>query len=397
MDCFNRAKALQEEIVAHRRALHQIPELQLELPKTVAYLRRALEECEISYELLVDGNAIVATVGTGQSPCIAIRADMDALPIEEETGLPFSSLHKGCMHACGHDGHAAMALVAAKILKEREKELDGTVKIFFQPGEEIPGGAYPMIQEGCMENPKVEAIVGLHEGGILTGVPCGSIGIRAGSMFASMDRFSIEVFGKGGHGAQPHQGVDPIQILSEINMGLQKIISRELPPTTPGLISVCQIHGGTTQNIIPDSVWEEGTARALSREAQDLIETRVKEISEGIAKAYRGRAEVNYERFYPVLINDEDFTAFFEDIAVEALGRDKVVRLLEPTMGGEDMAFFLQEVPGTYFLLSNAKVHEDGTVYPHHNSRFDVDEDQFYKGTGLLAETCWRYLKGGTQ
>lgn len=398
MDILQRAKELQEEIVKHRRELHKIPELELNLPKTVSYITKELAKMEIPYVLLVNGNAIVAEIGKKKDgKCIALRADMDALPIAEETGLDFSSTHPGKMHACGHDGHAAMALMAAKILKEREHLLEGKVKIFFQPGEEIPGGAKPMIEEGCMKNPTVDAVIGLHEGGILGEFPTGVIGVKSGAMMASMDRFKIIVHGKGGHGARPHEGIDPIIIISEINLALQKIISRELSPTAPCLISVCQIHGGTTQNIIPNDVWEEGTARALDEKTRDFMECRIREIAQGIAKTYHAQAEVIYERFYPVLKNDEKFTNFFEGIAREMFGREEVVRLSEPTMGGEDMAFFLQQAPGTFFILNNLKVSSDGITYPHHNSKFDVVEDVFYRGTALLAETAFRYLKGGEQ
>lgn len=398
MDILQRAKELQEEIVRHRRELHKIPELELELPKTVSYLTKELKQANIDYHLLLDGNAIVAEIGKEDGgKCIAIRADMDALPITEQTGLSFASTHPGRMHACGHDGHSAMALVAAKILKERESQLKGKVKIFFQPGEEIPGGAKPMIDEGCMENPKVDAIIGLHEGGILGDFPTGIIGVKSGAMMASMDRFKIIVHGKGGHGARPNETIDPIIIISEINLALQKIISRELSPTSAKLISICQIHGGTTQNIIPDEVWEEGTVRALDGETQDYMEKRIQEIAEGIAKTYYARAEVVYERFYPVLNNDESFTNFFEQIAKDMFGDEQVQRIAEPTMGGEDMAFFLQQAPGTYFILSNLKTAEDGVTYPHHNAKFDVVEDVFYRGSALLAQTAFLYLNGGTQ
>ena len=224
-----------------RRDLHQIPELQLSLPQTVRYVCQQLDELGIPYYTLVGGNAIVATIqGKETGKCIAIRADMDALPIKENTGLPFSSKHEGRMHACGHDGHTAMALGAGMVLKDLASEFKGCVKIFFQPGEEFPGGALPMIEEGCMENPKVDAIIGLHAGYIYPGVDKGNIGVCSGAFFASMDRFRITVKGKGAHGAYPQLSVDPIPIACEIVSGLQKIISRELPPTSNALISVCE-------------------------------------------------------------------------------------------------------------------------------------------------------------
>lgn len=388
------AKKMEDEIIRDRRELHKIPELELNLPKTVKYITTELDKYNIKYKLLVNGNAIVAEIGKDGARCIAIRADMDALPIEEETGDEFMSTHKGVMHACGHDSHAAMALGAAKILKGMEDELPGKVKIFFQPGEEIPGGAKPMVDEGAMDNPKVDAVIGMHAGTLFDGVNKGSFGYKKGAMMASMDRFKIIVKGKGGHGARPQQAIDPIIIISEINLGLQKIISREIDPTTPALISVCQIHGGTTQNIIPDIVWEEGTVRTLNEDTRDFVEKRMGEISKYIAKAYGAEAELIYERFYPTVVNDPDFTEFVKNTAIDLFGEDSMVELKTPTMGGEDVSFFLNEAPGTFLALENPRVYPDGKIYPHHNSKFDIDESLMYKGCALFVEVTRRFLKG---
>lgn len=394
MKSLDLAKKMENEIIKDRRELHKIPELQLNLPKTVRYITGELEKYDIDYNLLVDGNAIVAEIGKVDGKCIAIRADMDALPIEEETGNEFKSTHEGRMHACGHDSHSAMALGAAKILKGMEDELNGKIKIFFQPGEEIPGGAKPMIDEGAMKNPKVDAVIGMHAGTLFDGVKKGAVAYKKGPMMASMDRFKLIVTGKGGHGARPHQVIDPIIIISEINLGLQKIISREIDPNIPALISICQIHGGTTQNIIPDVVWEEGTVRNLDENTRDLIEKRMSEIAENIAAAYNAKAEVIYERFYPTVINDEKFTEFVKNTAIDLFGEDDVIELKQPTMGGEDVAFFLQEAPGTFLALENPRVYDDGNIYPHHNSKFDIDESLMYKGIALFVEVATRFLKG---
>ncbi len=397
MNCLKRAKEIEDVIINDRRQLHKIPELQLSLPKTVAYVENELKKLDISYKKLVNGNAIVAEIGDYKGKCIAIRADMDALPIKEETSLSFCSTHEGKMHACGHDGHTAMALGACRILKENEKDLDGLVKIFFQPGEEIPGGAKPMIDEGCMENPKVDRVIGLHEGGIFGHLPTGTVGYKEDAMMASMDAFILKVKGHGGHGARPENFIDPIITISEINLALQKIISRELDPTKSALISICQIHGGTCQNIIPDEVWEEGTVRTLDEDVRDFVEKRMKEVSENIAKAFRCEAELDYKRYYPAVINDKEFTAYVKNIAQEILGDDKVIEISRPTMGGEDFAFFEKEARGTFLSLNNLKANKDGKVYPHHNSKFDVDESAFYIGSGLMAEVAYRYLKEGSK
>lgn len=395
MNFLKRAKEIEDLIINDRRELHKIPELQLSLPKTVAYVSKELDRMNVSYKKLVDGNAIVAEIGEYRGKCIAIRADMDALPIKEETGLDFSSTNDGKMHACGHDGHTAMALGVCRLLKENEKDLDGMVKVFFQPGEEIPGGAKPMIDEGCMENPKVDRVIGLHEGGIFGLLPLGTIGYKEGSMMASMDAFTLRVKGHGGHGAKPDYFIDPIITISEINQALQKIISREIDPTKSSLISICQIHGGTCQNIIPDEVWEEGTVRNLDEEVRDFVEKRMGEISTNIAKAFRCEAELEYKRYYPVVNNDPDFTNYVRDIAKDILGDEKVIEIKNPTMGGEDFAFFEQNTKGTFLSLNNLKAHKDGKVYPHHNSKFDVDERTFYIGSALMAEVAYKYLKEG--
>lgn len=393
MNFLEKAKNIEDTIIRDRRNLHKIPELELNLPKTVAYVEDQLKAMGINYKKLVNGNALVAQIGTYKGKCIAIRADMDALPITEETGLDFASTHPCCMHACGHDGHTAMALGACRLLKENEDKLDGLVKIFFQPGEEIPGGAKPMIDEACMKNPKVDRVIGLHQGGIFGIFPTGTISYKKGPMMAAMDTFIIKVKGHGGHGARPDSFIDPIATISEINLGLQKIISRELDPTESTLISICQIHGGTCQNIIPDEVWEEGTVRNLNEETRDFVEKRMGEIVENIAMAFRCEGVLKYKRCYPTLINDDDFTAYVKDIATDLLGKEKVIELKKPSMGGEDFAFFLKEAKGTFLSLNNLKVNPDGKIYPHHNSKFDVEENTFYIGAGLLAEIAFRYLK----
>lgn len=393
MYILSQSENIQKIIVNHRRNLHKIPELGLELPKTVSYIKSVLDEYGVKYKTLVNGNAIVAWInGEQEGRCIAIRADMDALPIQEETGFEYCSIHDGKMHACGHDAHSAMLLGAVKIINESKHLIKGCVKFLFQPGEEIPGGAKPMIDEGAMENPTVDAVIGLHCGGLLPGFKNGTIGIKSGALMASMDRFKITVNGAGGHGANPHTTIDPIIIISEINLALQKIVSRMISPTTAALVSICQIHGGTTQNIIPDSVWVEGTARALDEDTRDLIEKSITNISTNIAKAYGATADVVYERFYPVLINDDDFTNYFEKIAKDLIGEENVIRIEKPAMGGEDMAFFLQKAKGTFFFLNNLMPYPDGTIYPHHNCKFNLDESQFYKGTALLAKTAIDYL-----
>ena len=389
-------KQKEAKIIQIRRDLHQIPELELSLPKTVSYVCKQLDELQIPYHKLVDGNAIVALIeGKEKGKCIAIRADMDALPIKENTGLSFASKHEGCMHACGHDGHTAMALGACMVLKELSSEFKGCVKILFQPGEEFPGGALPMIEEGCMENPKVDAVIGLHAGYIYPGVEKGKFGACCGAFFAAADKFKIIIKGYGAHGAYPHLSIDPVPIACEIVSGLQKIISRELPPTTRALISVGQIHGGSGFNIIPDEVFIEGTVRVTDENERNFIAKRIEEIASGIAKSYRAEAKTVYDFRYPVLINDKDFTTFFVKNTKELFGDDSIHEISVPTMGGEDMAYFLQKAQGTFFVLSNPIIHDGGKIYPHHSDRFDIDESLFYKGTSAVLATVLKYLDLG--
>lgn len=390
LDYFKLARDNEELCIKMRRDLHQIPELELDLPKTSAYIKAKLDDFGISYEEYLGGNGISAVIdGAYSGRCLAIRADMDGLPINEETGLSFASLNPNQMHACGHDAHMAAALTAAKIINDNRDKLAGTIKFIFQPGEEIPGGARPMIDEGILENPKVDYIIGIHQGH-LADIDHGKIALRDGEMMASMDKFTLKIKGHGGHGASPQLTIDPIIISAEVLLGLQKIISRELSPVDSGLVSVCKINGGFSQNIIPDEVEMVGTARALDEDVRDKIERRIGEIAEGIAKTYGGSAEVNYERFYPVLKNHSQVNDFLREILADALGHD-LIDLPKPVMGGEDFAFYLEKVPGAYLFLSNLAPNTDGKVYGNHNSKFDLDEGLFYKAVGTFLAAAFEF------
>lgn len=393
MDVLKEAREIEKEIINWRRELHKIPELNLNLPKTSYYVQEKLKSFNIEFKTLVEGNAIVALIkGKDHGKTIALRGDMDALPIEEETGLSFSSIHKGCMHACGHDGHTAMLLGAAKILSENTDKFSGNVKLLFQPGEEYPGGAKPMIDEGAMENPKVDAVIGLHNGLINEKIPSGSIAYRDGCMMASMDRFLIKVIGKGCHGAYPQLGIDPIIVSSEIVLALQKIISREINTNVPSILSVCRINGGFSQNIIPDIVELEGTVRATDVETRNFIARRIEEVVKGICLAARADYKLEYDYKYPPVMNDKEFNKIFVEAAKKILGEKEIVEMPTPVMGGEDMAFFLEKAAGTFFFLANPKVYEDGKIYSHHSSKFDLDESYFYIGTALFVQTALDFL-----
>lgn len=385
-------KKVEPDIIACRRDLHQIPELGLNLPKTTQYIKDKLDKMGIEYYTLVDGNAIVGIIRGGQEgKTIGLRADMDALPIKEETGLPFAASGEW-MHACGHDAHAAILLGAAKVLNDNKDKLKGNVKLFFQPGEEYPGGALPMIEEGAMENPKVDAVMGLHVGTISKDVEKGKIGVCYGPMMASMDRILIKIKGKGAHGAYPELSVDPISVSAEVISALQRIISREKKAIDPAVLSICRIQGGFNQNIIPDEVELEGTVRTVNNETREMIAKRIDEITKGITSAMRADYELQYDFKYPPLINSEEFTKIFVESAKKIIPEEDIYVMKYPVMGGEDMAYFLEKAPGTFFFLSNPK-EVDGIVYPHHTSKFDIDESVFYKGAALLVQGVADYLK----
>ncbi len=391
MDIIQEVKKIEEEIINWRRDLHQIPELGLLLPKTVKYVSERLDEMGIEYYKLVDGNAIVGIIkGTGEGNTIALRADMDGLPIIEETGLDFASTND-CMHACGHDAHTAILLGAVKVLNNNRDKFKGNVKLLFQPAEEYPGGAKPMIEEGALENPKVDAVMGLHVGSISEDIPTGNIGICYGNLMAAADKVLIKVIGKGAHGAYPELSVDPITIASELVMSLQTIISRETKSTDPAVLSICRMEGGKSHNIIPDYMELEGTVRTLNNETRNRIAKRIEEITKGITQAHGATYEYEYDYSYPPLINNSDFTADFVESAKKIISEDEITEIKIPIMGAEDMAYFLEEVPGTFFFLTNLK-EIDGEFYGHHNSKFNIDESLFWKGSSLLIQATLDFL-----
>ena len=391
LDVKKEVKKIEKDMISWRRELHKIPELGLELPKTTQFVCDRLEEMGIPYKTLVNGNAVVGLIkGSGEGKTISIRADMDALPVQEETGLPFASTNNN-MHACGHDGHTTMLLGAAKVLNDHRGQFKGNIKLLFQPGEEYPGGAKPMIEEGALKNPKVDTIIGLHAGNISDGTPKGKIAISYGRMMASMDRMLIKVKGKGGHGAYPHNLIDPIVIAAEVITSLQTIASREIPAVEPIIVSICRVQGGFNQNIIPDEVELEGTVRTFNNKVRKKIAKRMEEKIKGITKSYGADYELQYDFKYPPLINHREYTEKFVQSAKKILPEEDIVELENPLMGGEDMSYFLEEVPGTFFFLSNMKA-IDGEIHSHHSSKFDMDEGEFWKGTALFVQTALDFL-----
>ncbi len=392
MDIIKTAKEVEKSIINWRRDLHQIPEIGLNLEQTSQYVIKQLEEMGIEYRKNIGVSGIVGLI-KGEKPgrTIALRADMDALPIKEETGLTFASKN-GNMHACGHDAHTAILLGAAKVLNENKDKIKGNVKLIFQPAEEGPGGAKPMIEDGALKEPKVDAIMGLHVGNLTENSKEGSIMVSYNNMMACLDRFKLKLIGKGCHGAYPETGVDPIAMAGYFISNVQSIISRELSPTDPAVVTIGKINGGFAYNIIPDSVELEGTVRAVDQKVRENIAKRIEDFAKGISETMRGTYEYEYVFGYPPLVNDKEFTKDFIESAKKIIPEEDIVEMKKPAMGGEDMAYFLNEVPGTFFFMSTPRA-VNGEYYPHHNSKFDINEEILWKGAALLIQGAMDYLE----
>jgi len=392
LDIIKSAKRVEESIINWRRDLHQIPEIGLNLEQTSQYVIKQLEEMGIEYRKNIGVSGIVGLIkGDKPGRTIALRADMDALPIKEETGLPFASKN-GNMHACGHDAHTAILLGAAKVLNENKDKIKGNVKLIFQPAEEGPGGAKPMIEDGALKEPKVDAIMGLHVGNLTENSKEGSIMVSYNNMMACLDRFKLKLIGKGCHGAYPETGVDPIAMAGYFISNVQSIISRELSPTDPAVVTIGKVNGGFAYNIIPDSVELEGTVRAVDQKVRENIAKRIEDFAKGISETMRGTYEYEYVFGYPPLVNDKEFTKDFIESAKKIIPEEDIVEMKKPAMGGEDMAYFLNEAPGTFFFMSTPRA-VNGEYYPHHNSKFDINEEVLWKGAALLIQGVMDYLE----
>ncbi|MGB3800469.1 MAG: M20 family metallopeptidase [Lewinella sp.] len=375
-----RVRSLAEEnapaTLADRRHLHAHPELSFEEHETVAYVAGRLQEMGIPYRR-VAGTGLVAEIRGGNGPTLALRADMDALPIQEANDVPYKSTRAGVMHACGHDVHTASLLGAARILTGVKDSLAGTVRLLFQPGEEkLPGGATLMIRDGALRDPTPAAIFGQH---VHPPLPAGTVGFRPGIYMASTDELFLTIRGRGGHGAMPHQSVDPIVVTAQVISALQALVSRESDPTLPVVLTFGKIEseGGAT-NVIPNAVRLEGTLRTLDENWRKEMHQRLRRTAEGIATALGAIAELNIAHGYPFLKNDEPLTNWAQTAARDLLGEDKVVDL-PIRMTGEDFAFYTHHVPACFYRLGV------GSPSPVHTDTFDVDEACLQTGSSLLA------------
>jgi len=385
---------LKDEVVQLRRTFHMYPEIEFDLQRTSQIVADYLESLGLEVKRNVAKTGVVGLLRGGRpGKTIMLRADMDALPLQELNEVPYRSRIDGAMHACGHDGHTAMLLVAAKVLASKRNELCGNVKFVFQPSEERfpPGGALPMIEEGVLENPKVDMAFGIH---LWNALPVGTVGVRAGALLAAADEFRIVLKGKGGHGAYPHVCKDPVVVASEVVLAMQTLVSRGVDPLESAVVTVGKIHAGTAFNIIPETATLEGTVRTLNEQVRDTIKQRMKQMVRGICDAHGIEFELDYKDGTAVLINDPELTKLVREVAESVVGKDKVIEV-PPSMGGEDMSFFLQRVPGVFYLVGSANP-EKGLDKPHHSPYYDIDEDALIVGvqmhvslvSNLLWETC---------
>ena len=373
------SKSISDWIVKIRRELHEHPELMYEEFRTSELIRRELDKLDIQYRHPIAETGVLASIGNGKGPCVALRADMDALPIHEETDVPFKSKIDGKMHACGHDCHVSMLLGAAKLLKNKESEINGTIKLLFQPAEEGGAGGKLMREEGALENPDVERIFGLH---VWPQMPSGQIGSREGTFLAATSSLSLTVKGVGGHAAVPQLTKDPVLTSARIITNLQSIISRELDPLESGVVSITVINGGNASNVIPSEVKVKGTLRSLTMDGLKELQKRVKEIAEGIAQTHGCEAIVEYVgNDYPPTVNDSEMWKFAKNIGIELLGDDNVSDL-DAVMGGEDFAYYTEKVKGCFVVLGMNNPDIDATYSVHH-PMFKADEDALHIGTAL--------------
>ena len=357
-----------ELVIRIRRDLHRIPETAYTEKKTSAYVAEHLRREGLEVQTGIATYGVVGLLNTGRpGPTLLLRADMDALPVTEDTGLPFASTHDGVMHACGHDAHVAMVLVAATVLNQAKDELNGTIKFLFQPAEEGPGGAKPMIDEGVLENPKVDYSIGCH---VWPEIPEGTIGVRSGPFMAAMDRFDIKIVGRSGHGAMPHLCVDALDVGTQVVSALQRISSRHMNPLEPTVVTVGMFHAGTAFNIIPGDAQLTGTTRTFNLDIWNSWAERLETVVRGVCESMGADFELNFSKGYPPTIDDDSMAEVVRRCAQNVAGVDKVVEP-ERSMGGEDMSYFLQQSKGCFYALGVGR--QEFT--PLHSNRFDLNEN----------------------
>jgi amidohydrolase len=378
---------VKEEVIAWRRHLHANPELSFQEEKTAQFVYNTLQSFDnLELSRPTKTSVMARLIGHQPGRVVAIRADMDALPIQEENTFEFASKNPGVMHACGHDGHTAMLLGTAKILSQLRDQIKGEVRFLFQHAEELhPGGAEEMVQAGVMDG--VDVVIGTH---LWSPLERGKIGIVYGPMMAAPDRFFIRIHGKGGHAAMPHQTIDAIAIGAQVVTNLQYIVSRNVDPLEPLVVSVTQFVAGTTHNVIPGSVEIQGTVRSFDETLRKNVPKLMERIIKGITEAHGATYEFEFEYGYRPVINNDEVTRVIEETVREVLGEEAIDHI-KPNMGGEDFSAFLQKAPGSFFYVG-AGNKEKGIIYPHHHPRFTIDEDALEIGVRLFVHAAFKLL-----
>lgn len=387
-DFLKMAQDMKEELIEIRRDFHMHPELDYDVFRTQGKIKEFLENEGIEYSEAA-GTGICGIIRGNGDKTIGLRADMDALPIQDMKKCEYSSKVKGKMHACGHDAHTTILLGAARILKSIKDKLNGNIKLFFEPAEETTGGAKVMIKEGVLENPHVDRVIGLH---VEEGIDVGKIGVRYGVVNAASNPFTIKINGTGAHGARPHTGVDPVVMSSYVILALQEIISRELPPTDGALITIGSIHGGTAQNIIPSEVTLSGIIRTMKTEHRVYVKRRLREVVEGVVNSMRGSCKIEIEESYPCLYNNDAAIKDVVSAASEIIGNENIINLENPSMGVESFAYFSMERPSAFYYLGSRNESRN-IIHPAHGNLFDVDENCIPIGVAIQCRSVYNFLK----
>lgn len=381
MNIKNAVQEIQEQVIQWRHQIHSNPELGYHEYQTAALVEKVLTEAGIKVTRYPDSTAVLGVLEGGKpGRTIALRADMDALPIQELADVPYRSKNDGVMHACGHDTHTAVLLGAASVLAKYREEIPGTVKFLFQPAEEVPpGGAKAMVADGVLKNPDAEYVFGLHA---TVSQPTGSIELLSGYSHANTDGCTITVIGKGAHGAYPHNGVDAVHVAGHIIVGLHSIVSRTLDPLDSGVITVGSVHAGTVNNIIAETAEMKLTVRSLLKETRETLKERIITVAEHTAAAHGAKAIVDYWYGYPSVYNSDEAIAIVERAAKTLLPKENIYYRSKPGMGGEDFAYFANEIPGAFFYLGEKT---PGDNYPGHNPRYNASDDGLVTGVEMMV------------
>ncbi|PKM79489.1 MAG: amidohydrolase [Firmicutes bacterium HGW-Firmicutes-13] len=385
-----KAEELQNRLIEIRRHLHRNPEVAFNEVKTGEYVYEQIKSLNLEVRKNVGGTGVVALLrGREPGKTAAIRADMDALPLQDKKDVTYASLNDGVCHACGHDAHMAMLIGTAHLLSEKREEFAGQVKFIFQPAEEKPpGGARLMVREGVLDNPPVDCLLGIHSFPYL---PAGTVGIKKGELMAAADTFKLTILGRGGHGASPHQAVDAVVISSQVIQSLQLISSRMVDPTESLVISIGTIRGGQGYNIIAEKVEMEGTVRTLTPGLRSEMKNIIENVVKGVTSAFYAGYELEYNNNYPVLVNDDRIINTVQEASLEMLGEQGVNIMKKPMMGSEDFACYLERVPGAFFFLGTQPEKRE-EIYPWHHPKFDINEKALAVGTGILSWTVLKLL-----